>query len=55
MKKNKSKAAPRPAKFWPAMGYATLAGMRSMSAPAFLAAGEFAAANAAKATGSHGL
>ncbi|MCC3154914.1 DUF4126 family protein [Hymenobacter sp. BT770] len=27
---------PRPAKFWPVMGFATLAGMRSMSAPAFL-------------------
>ncbi|MBF9141786.1 DUF4126 family protein [Hymenobacter properus] len=26
----------RPAKFWPAVGFATLAGMRSMSAPAFL-------------------
>ena len=26
----------RPAKFWPVMGFATLAGMRSMSAPAFL-------------------
>ncbi|GAB3289751.1 DUF4126 family protein [Hymenobacter humi] len=30
---NKSR---RPAKFWPVMGFATLAGMRSMSAPAFL-------------------
>ncbi len=29
-------AAPRPAKFWPVLGFATLAGMRSMSAPAFL-------------------
>lgn len=28
--------APRPAKFWPVLGFATLAGMRSMSAPAFL-------------------
>jgi len=27
---------PRPAKFWPALGFATLAGMRSMSAPALL-------------------
>ena len=27
---------PPAAKFWPAVGYATLAGMRSMSAPAFL-------------------
>ena len=27
---------PHPAKFWPAVGFATLAGMRSMSAPAFL-------------------
>ena len=27
---------PRPAKFWPVVGFATLAGMRSMSAPAFL-------------------
>ena len=26
----------RPAKFWPVMGFATLAGMRSMSAPAFM-------------------
>ena len=26
----------RPAKFWPVMGFAALAGMRSMSAPAFL-------------------
>ncbi|GAC1374081.1 MAG: hypothetical protein NVSMB30_16630 [Hymenobacter sp.] len=26
----------RPAKFWPVLGLATLAGMRSMSAPAFL-------------------
>jgi uncharacterized membrane protein len=31
-----SKKAHRPAKFWPVMGFATLAGMRSMSAPAFL-------------------
>lgn len=31
-----SKKSPRPAKFWPVMGFATLAGMRSMSAPAFL-------------------
>ena len=34
MKNSKKKI--RPAKFWPAMGFATLAGMRSMSAPAFL-------------------
>ena len=27
---------PRPAKFWPVIGFATLAGMRSMSAPALL-------------------
>ena len=26
----------RPARFWPVMGFASLAGMRSMSAPAFL-------------------
>ncbi|WP_210521066.1 DUF4126 family protein [Hymenobacter terricola] len=31
-----SKSSARPAKFWPVMGFATLAGMRSMSAPAFL-------------------
>lgn len=32
-----SKSVPRrPAKFWPVVGFATLAGMRSMSAPAFL-------------------
>ncbi len=31
-----SKKMSRPAKFWPVMGFATLAGMRSMSAPAFL-------------------
>ena len=31
-----SKEQPRPAKFWPVMGFATLAGMRSMSAPAFM-------------------
>jgi len=31
-----SKNLHRPAKFWPVMGFATLAGMRSMSAPAFL-------------------
>ncbi|GAA4048447.1 DUF4126 family protein [Hymenobacter glaciei] len=38
MKKLKSKPRPqnRPAKFWPAIGFATLAGMRSMSAPAYL-------------------
>ena len=42
MKKGKSKSKlqakpqPRPAKFWPAIGFAALAGMRSMSAPAFL-------------------
>ena len=34
--KKKSKPSARPAKFWPAVGFATLAGMRSMSAPAFL-------------------
>ena len=34
MKNSKKKI--RPAKFWPVMGFATLAGMRSMSAPAFL-------------------
>ncbi len=33
--KNSNKK-PRPAKFWPVLGFATLAGMRSMSAPAFL-------------------
>ena len=32
----KSKKTHRPAKFWPVVGFATLAGMRSMSAPAFL-------------------
>ena len=32
----KLKKPHRPAKFWPVMGFATLAGMRSMSAPAFL-------------------
>jgi len=31
-----SKKTNRPARFWPVMGFATLAGMRSMSAPAFL-------------------
>ena len=31
-----SKKSHRPAKFWPVLGFATLAGMRSMSAPAFL-------------------
>ncbi|MDB5233094.1 MAG: hypothetical protein JWR44_87 [Hymenobacter sp.] len=31
-----SKKTHRPAKFWPVLGFATLAGMRSMSAPAFL-------------------
>ncbi|WP_310392756.1 DUF4126 domain-containing protein [Hymenobacter sp.] len=31
-----SKKTNRPAKFWPVMGFATLAGMRSMSGPAFL-------------------
>jgi uncharacterized membrane protein len=40
MKSSSSKphniAKHRPAKFWPVMGFATLAGMRSMSAPAFL-------------------
>ena len=30
------KSPVRSAKFWPVMGFATLAGMRSMSAPAFL-------------------
>ena len=32
----KPKHTHRPAKFWPVVGFATLAGMRSMSAPAFL-------------------
>jgi len=32
----KSTKTPHPAKFWPTLGFATLAGMRSMSAPAFL-------------------
>ena len=32
----KTTKPPRSAKFWPVMGFATLAGMRSMSAPAFL-------------------
>ncbi|MDO7850604.1 DUF4126 family protein [Hymenobacter convexus] len=37
MKSSKSLARrPHPAKFWPTVGFATLAGMRSMSAPAFL-------------------
>lgn len=31
-----SRFSRRPAKFWPALGFATLAGMRSMSAPALL-------------------
>ncbi|SFQ66727.1 DUF4126 family protein [Hymenobacter arizonensis] len=31
-----SKKTHRPAKFWPVIGFGTLAGMRSMSAPAFL-------------------
>ena len=31
-----SKKIRRPAKFWPVMGFATLAGMRSLSAPALL-------------------
>ncbi|WP_216679993.1 DUF4126 family protein [Hymenobacter siberiensis] len=31
-----SRKTHRPAKFWPVLGFATLAGMRSMSAPAFL-------------------
>ena len=31
-----TKKAHRPARFWPVVGFATLAGMRSMSAPAFL-------------------
>ena len=30
------KSQPRPARFWPTLGFAALAGMRSMSAPAFL-------------------
>lgn len=30
------KTTHRPAKFWPVLGFATLAGMRSLSAPAFL-------------------
>ena len=34
MKNSKKKI--RPVKFWPVIGFATLAGMRSMSAPAFL-------------------
>ncbi|MDQ2771244.1 MAG: DUF4126 family protein [Bacteroidota bacterium] len=34
MKRTKYK--PRPARFWPTLGFATLAGMRSMSAPALL-------------------
>ncbi|WP_201985614.1 DUF4126 family protein [Hymenobacter rubidus] len=33
---NKTNYFFRPAKFWPVMGFATLAGMRSVSAPAFL-------------------
>ncbi|MBH8568484.1 DUF4126 family protein [Microvirga sp. STS02] len=38
MKKKSQALAPkhRSAKFWPVMGFAALAGMRSMSAPAFL-------------------
>ena len=36
MKKAKSKPQPRPAKFWPTIGFAAIAGMRSMSAPALL-------------------
>ena len=38
MKKKPKSSAPkhRSAKFWPVMGFATLAGMRSMSAPALL-------------------
>ena len=31
-----TKSQPRPAKFWPTIGFAALAGMRSMSGPAFL-------------------
>lgn len=34
--KTSSLLAPRPAKFWPVLGFATLAGMRSVSAPTFL-------------------
>jgi uncharacterized membrane protein len=34
MRRTKSK--PRPARFWPAIGFAAIAGMRSMSAPALL-------------------
>ena len=34
--KPRKSAQHRPAKFWPTLGFATLAGMRSMSAPAFL-------------------
>ena len=36
MKIAKSKPQPRPAKFWPTIGFAAIAGMRSMSAPALL-------------------
>lgn len=35
-KSAKKKQSAQPARFWPAVGYATLAGMRSMSAPAYL-------------------
>ena len=34
--KNFSSPVSKPAKFWPVLGFATLAGMRSVSAPAFL-------------------
>lgn len=33
---NNSHSSAAPAKFWPVVGFATLAGMRSLSAPAFL-------------------
>ena len=36
MKIAKSQPRPRPAKFWPTIGFAAIAGMRSMSAPALL-------------------
>lgn len=36
MKRTKSKSKSRPARFWPTLGFAALAGMRSMSAPALL-------------------
>ena len=34
--KPKAKSQPRPARFWPTIGFAAIAGMRSMSAPALL-------------------